>query len=232
MASFRLAVDQGADALELDCQTTRDGRLVVLHDLTLDRTTNGTGSVSQLTLDEVRRLDAGSWKSSDFAGESIPTLTEVARLARTAGVGLVVEAKTPYELDPTLAERIVAELDREGVLSRSVIQCFDHRPLARLHQRRPEVKLGPLVDAGIDQVAEMLSAAGTWAYLPSFKYMFPDRVRRAQQLGYKVCVWTVDKPEYMLAMIRRGVDGIMTNHPARLRELLDSLALGSRDWPR
>ncbi|MBI3894013.1 MAG: glycerophosphodiester phosphodiesterase, partial [Candidatus Wallbacteria bacterium] len=132
MRSFREAIAAGADAIEMDVQTTADGRLVVLHDDVLDRTSDGKGPVGALTLEQVKRLDAGRWKGARFAGERIPTLDEVLELSRGTGVGLVVEAKTPYALDPRLAGRIVELLDRAGVTSRTILQSFDHRPLAEI----------------------------------------------------------------------------------------------------
>lgn len=232
MLAFREAIRAGADAIELDCQTTSDGKLVVLHDDLLDRTTDGRGPVSALSWAQVERLDAGRWKHARFAGARVPTLEQVVRLAMTENVGLVIEAKTPYILDPGLAGRILELLDREGATSRTILQSFDHRPLTEIHARRPEVKLGPLVDAGIDDVRAMLAAAGTWAYLPHYGFMLPDRVRAAHRLGYHIAVWTVDRPEHMLAMTAAGVDGIMTNRAGTLRRLLDGLRLPRRPWPR
>jgi glycerophosphoryl diester phosphodiesterase len=232
MAAFRLALADGADALEMDCQATADGHLVLVHDHTLDRTTDGRGPVGKMTLEAVKALDAGSWKSPRFAGERVPTLSEACRLAREAGVGMVVEAKTPYALDPTLARRVADDLEREGVLAVSVIQSFDHRPLAELHAARPDVKLAPLIDAGIDAVEPIVRAAGAWAYLPGYEFVLPDRVATLHRLGVAVCPWTVDDPEHMRRLIRAGVDGIITNRPKTLRRLIERLGLARRPWPR
>ncbi len=232
LASFRKAIRDGADAIELDCQRTADGRLIVLHDLLLDRTTDGTGGVGDKTLAQLRRLDAGSWKDPKFKGERLATLEEVAALAREAGVGMVIEAKTPYVLDPGLAKEIVRVVEHAGMLPSTVIQDFDHRPLAALHALRPDVMTAPLVDAGIDQIGPIVRSTGAFAYLPGYEYILPDRVRFAHSLGVKVCPWTVDNPDHMRKLIEAGVDGIMTNKTALLVEVVKQLGLEKRPWPR
>jgi glycerophosphoryl diester phosphodiesterase len=232
LASFRKAIRDGADVLELDCQRTADGRLIVLHDLKLDRTTDGKGGVGDKTLAQLRRLDAGSWKGPQFKGERLATLEEVSALAREAGVGMIVEAKTPYVLDPDLAKEIVRVVEHAGMLPSTVIQQFDHRPLAVLHALRPDVMTAPLVDAGIDQIGPIVRSTGAFAYLPGYEYILPDRVRFAHSLGVKVCPWTVDDPDHMRKLIEAGVDGIMTNKTALLVEVIRQLGLEKRPWPR
>ncbi|MBI4872069.1 MAG: glycerophosphodiester phosphodiesterase [Candidatus Riflebacteria bacterium] len=232
MAAFRQALEDGADVLETDAQTTADGRLILLHDDRLDRTTDGTGIVADQTLAQLRALDAGSWKDRRFAGERLATLEELAALVRKTGVGLVVEAKTVPILDPGLAKRIVQVLEREGVLGTSVVQSFDHRPLAHLHALRPDVMTAPLVDAGIDQIGPIVRSTGAFAYLPNYAFVLPDRVAHAHSLGVKVCPWTVDDPAHMRMLIDAGVDGIMTNRPHVLSKLLADLGLARRPWPR
>lgn len=117
--------------LELDAQLTKDGHVVVLHDYTLDRTTNGSGPIGEKTLKEVRTLDAGSWFGPEFAGEKIPTFEEVVEWAK-GKIRLNVELKSgPYPyFQPELAEKVVAILKKYDIVGETLVISFDH-PLVR-----------------------------------------------------------------------------------------------------
>ncbi len=192
IASFRRAVDLGADAVELDLHRTREGRFIVIHDDTLDRTTGGHGPVDALTFDELRRLDAGSWKDPAFAGERLPTLEEV------------VDA---------LPARVAVLRD---LLGRVRVSSFDHRALARLRQLLPAVSTGALfVALPVDPVA-IARACGAQAIHPNFRYLTRDVVDEAHRAGLAVHAWTVNEPADIVAVRGLGVDGIMSDHPERL----------------
>lgn len=230
LAAFRRAALEGADAIELDVQATADGELVAIHDLTLDRTTTGQGEVAGHTLAQLKALDAGSWKAPQFAGEPIPTLREVCRLARDAGLGLVAEAKTTWMLNPTLARQMVAVLEDERCLDRTLLIAFEHRLLSDLARIRSDVRMAPLVDGGLDTIDPLLEATMAWAYAPSYEFVMADRVAQVHDKGRRVCVWTVDDPDHMARLIDAGVDGLTTNHPTRLVELMRRRGLQRRPW--
>ena len=139
MAAFKKGKALGADLLELDVQLTRDGHLVIFHDDTLDRTTNGKGLLRERTLAELKELDAGSWFSPEFAGERIPTFEEVVEWATDVGMRLNVELKSgPYPaFDSTLAVKVVEVLEKYGRIDDCLCISFDHIWIAEVKRRAP-----------------------------------------------------------------------------------------------
>lgn len=212
IASFRRAVALGADAVELDVQRTRDGHLVVMHDDTVDRTTDGSGRVSDLDLAAIRRLDAGAWKGAAYAGERVPTLDEVIH-AVGAPTLLFVELKGPVTVRG-LEEQLLRTLERAGARAR--VSSFDHRALARLRALDGALALGALFTAlPVDAVA-LARACGANAIHPNREYVVPELVAEAHAADLEVHVFTVNDPREAVALRAMGVDGIFSDHPDRL----------------
>jgi len=207
IAAFRAAIDAGAQMCELDVQLTGDGAVVVIHDDTVDRTTDGRGAVAQLSLAHLKRLDAGR-------GERIPTLDEV--FAATAGkCGLNIELKAGK------VEREVADLMRKwDAVDTSMVSSFDWDKLAAIHEIDSGLRIGVLEEKNALAMLEKAAQLQAYAINPRFDIVTPELCDDAHSRGLKVLVWTVDTPEAMRLQIGYGVDGIMTNYPARLREVL------------
>jgi glycerophosphoryl diester phosphodiesterase len=209
LASFRSAIELGVDMIECDVHLTADGELVVIHDHTLDRTTDGTGLVGRHTLAELRRLDAGG-------GERLPVLAEVCELARDR-VGLCVETKqlpVPY---PGLEERLIACLDTLGMLDQTTVISFHHGSLKRLKDLQPRLAVGVLEGARpIDPVALMRSV-GAEIYSPHYGAIDPELVEGVHAAGGVVGVWTVDDPSAVAWCRACRPDSVFTNRP---REIL------------
>lgn len=210
MAAFQRAVAAKADMIELDVQRTKDGQVVVIHDHTLKRTTNGTGEVRQYTLEELRQFDAGSWYGAEFAGERIPTLAEVLRAIK-GKCGINIEIKNlPYR-DPGVESAVLAVLrETEFPLDQVIISSFDHRCLVRVAELEPNVRVAALF------AHNPASLAGIDTPVLHPYYPVVDAEFMSWAKGRMVNVWTVDAPEKWQALIALGVDGIITNHPDRL----------------
>ncbi|WP_116050781.1 glycerophosphodiester phosphodiesterase [Amycolatopsis palatopharyngis] len=233
VAAVEVALRQQASVVEVDVQRSADGELVVIHDVTLDRTTDAEEvfpdrapwRVSDFTLAEMRSLDAGSWFAEKFAGEPIPTLREVVdALGRRAG--LLLEVKSP-----ALYPGIEADIHRElsaipGYLpsalagGKLVLQSFDHASMLNYHQIAPEVPIGLLY--GTRPTEAELVAASKWAdqINPSYRVTDQALVDRVQQLGMTISVYTLNTGRLMRQYIDLGVDGIITDYPAVLRQIL------------
>ena len=224
LAAFRKAVELGAGFIETDLQLSRDARLVVLHDETLDRTTDGRGPVSAKTLEELRRLDAGRWfrpsnhETAHFAGEHIPTIEEILAFGREHEIGLHLEIKPE---GPSGAEHaIVGALHACGEVARSVVISFDVSTLKRVRQLDPLVMTGFLYsDRSADAVTKAVNA-GARQLLPRADRVTRELVGNAHAHDLKVVAWTANDPEEMQKLIAAGVDGIITDYPDRLVELL------------
>lgn len=215
LASFRQAVALGADGIEFDVQQTRDGHLVVLHDPTLDRTTNLRGLVKDLTLDEVRRADAGRWKGPQFAGERVPTLRELLR-ELSPSLLLFLELKAGSLHYPGIEDELLRVLQEEGALGRTQVSSFDHQALHRLHQLAPDLSLGMLYTCNLMDPVGLAQAVGAGALHPAFLWVTPDLVVRAHAAGLQVIAWTVNEPGFIQQMKAYGVDGIISDFPDRL----------------
>ncbi|GAB3077194.1 glycerophosphodiester phosphodiesterase [Pedococcus soli] len=238
LASFALAVRQGADLVESDVQRSKDGGLVLMHDTTLARTTNveqryptrSPWRVADFTLAEIRTLDAGSWKSSRYAGQRVPTLAELVKLVRYSRSGILIELKSP-SLYPGIEAQVTRTWKQfPGYLTtalrtrRLVVQSFDATSLRRYHVLQPEVPVGLL---GTPAVAD-LPALSRWVdqVNPAYATFDAAYVAQAHRWGLQVLAWTVDGTAAMDAALDRGVDGVITNRPDLLEAVLTQRAAG------
>lgn len=224
MAAFRKAVELGAGFIETDLQLSRDARLVALHDDTLERTTNGRGLVSSKTIEELRKLDAGSWfrtsgrESASFAGERIPTVEEILAFGRQHEIGLHLEVKPT---GPSGAEHaIVGALHACNEIARSVVLSFSAGALKRVHQLDPLVMTGFLFSDRLPSAVATAVEAGARQLLPRQDRVTQELVADAHAHDLRVVAWTADSEADMQRLIAAGVDGIITDYPDRLAELL------------
>ncbi|HKW70815.1 MAG TPA: glycerophosphodiester phosphodiesterase family protein [Candidatus Dormibacteraeota bacterium] len=212
MRSFRSAIAVGCDLIECDVHLSSDGRLVVFHDHTLERTTNGVGLVRDYSAAELRKLDAGD-------GEKIPLLQEVVELA-LGKVGLVIEVKQVPPLYPGLEEKLVNMLRQLGALPECAVISFNHAVIHELRKMEPSLQLGILEGARPMNPARMLREAGADVYSPHWGATDPDVVREVHAAGGAVGVWPVDD-EAAIAWCRWcRPDSIFSNRP---KEVLAAL---------
>lgn len=208
MRSFRSAIAEGCDLIECDVHLSSDGRLVVIHDHTLERTTNGTGFVRDFTASELRRLDAGE-------GEKIPYLQEVVELA-LGKVGLVIEIKQVPIQYPGLEDKLVAMLRQLGAVNECAVISFHHPSIHLLRQMEPELQLGVLEGARPMDPAKVMREAGADVYSPHWGAMDPQLVKEIHHAGGAVAVWTVDDEMAVAWCKYCKPDAIFSNCPAEI----------------
>ncbi|MFB7833751.1 glycerophosphodiester phosphodiesterase [Streptomyces sp. NPDC056056] len=206
----------GAVWIENDVQPSEDGVPYVLHDATVDRTTDGTGPIRSLTSAELDSLDAGSWFAPAFAGVHVPTLEAQLADLRQRGGKLLLEVKGQHSYDQV--RRIVELVREQGMSDRVFVQSFEVTHLRYVHELAPELPLGLLrdtLDADPVAVAEDLHLA---SYNPSDRALSsrPGIIGDLHAAGVAVNVWTVDTPARWKALDALGVDGIITNRPTEL----------------
>ncbi|MGH3354092.1 MAG: glycerophosphodiester phosphodiesterase [Nocardioides sp.] len=231
LAAFRLGIEQRAAWIESDVQATKDGELVLIHDTTLSRTTDveqrfpgrSPWKVKDFTLAEIKSLDAGSWFGEEYAGEQVPTLREMVEQVRFSRSGILMELKSPA-LYPGIEKQVAAEFDsfpgyvRSAVAAdRLAVQSFDFGSMKTYTKIQSEVPVGLL---GTPAYADLDDY--TWAdqINPSHGSFDAGYVARVHALGMDIHSWTVNDPETMSAVLDRGVDGIITNNPDVLREVI------------
>jgi glycerophosphoryl diester phosphodiesterase len=212
IAAFDKAVEQGADAIELDLHLSRDGELVVIHDDTLDRTTDGSGPVHQRSLAELMRLDAGRWFGEAFAGERIPTLSEV--LDRFVGrIPLALEVKAGSDFFPGIEETLVSALRRHSAIEDAAVASFDHFALKRLKEIEPTLRTAALLVGRPVSLSALAGPARADGLAIEASFVTKAEVEACRAAGLKLVVWVVNEPAQMRHFIRLGVDGIITDRP-------------------
>jgi glycerophosphoryl diester phosphodiesterase len=232
LAAVRLAIAHKADVVENDIQRTKDGELVIMHDTTLSRTTDveqvfperAPWNVGDFTLAEIKQLDAGTWFAPRFAGEEVPTLAEwVNAVGQQAG--MLMEPKAP-ELYPGLEADLDKELrslpafNRALRADRVVVQSFNHAWLRLYKDRAPDVPVGLLY--GTRPTEPEIAAAATWAQQvnPALGAIDQATVEQIHAHGMEAHVWTVNAGTDMRRAIDWGVDGVITNYPQVLHDIL------------
>lgn len=217
IAAFDLAVDMKADYIEIDVQRSKDGELVLIHDTTVDRTTDGTGKVGDLTLEQLRSLDAGSWKGEQFAGEPIPTFEEI--LDHYHGkIGILIELKAP-ELYPGIEEQVAAALIERNLHKpqneKIIIQSFNFESIKKMDQLLPKVPIGILTSNRADTTLEALQEFSTYAdwFNPSYGIVTKELVNQVHSLGMQIGSWTVRSQEAADFLFEMGVDAIISDYP-------------------
>ncbi|OAS17647.1 glycerophosphodiester phosphodiesterase [Paenibacillus oryzisoli] len=221
LASFELALEQGAQAIELDVHITKDGEIVVCHDGTLDRTTNGSGLICQQQWADIQKLDAGAWFSDKFAGERIPLLSEVFDLVPK---GTLINVEVKYAYEGRMESALLAFLRGVDRNEDVVISSFDHKVIQRLKRAEPALKVGLLYAANlIDHGAyAKLLEVEVYSLHPHHHSFEGSDIALATADGLAVYPYTVNELSDYQRMIDAGVTGIITDFPGRLKAYLNS----------
>lgn len=218
LAGINAALALRVDAIEVDVHASREGVPVLIHDDRVDRTTDGTGAVRELTLDQLSRLDAGGRSfEGRFAGERIPTLAEVLDLTRNACL-LVIEIK-----QPDIAEQVAAVVRRLDATERTMIWSFHGDAVAAVRVVMPEVPAAQLWGGLKGDAASLLEGTvrrNAQAISVHFSAVDPALVHASRLRGLTVYTWTVDEPSDQVRVAAAGVAGICTNLPDVLMEAL------------
>ncbi len=214
LAAFKKAVALGATFIETDLHLSRDAHFVAIHDATANRTTNGQGAVHDLTLAELRRLDAGSWFGSEFAGERIPILEELLEFSKKNDVVFYMELKPDGTWGGEHA--LVGALRESGEIPRTVVICFDPGVVLNLRKIEPTLMTGLLYDGQVENPIDKAVEIGARQLVVRGDLVTPAMIAQAQKKDLQVVCWTVNHPAHMRMLMAAGVDGIMSDYPDRL----------------
>jgi glycerophosphoryl diester phosphodiesterase len=214
LAAFRHAITVGAAVIEIDIRGTRDGEVVIIHDETLNRTTNGTGPVANYTLEELRKFDAG-------CGEQIPTYEEVLELVSNTGVKLLLDIK----VNPMLDKRTVVRLtEKHGAVSDIIVGVRNLDDLREFRTLNPGIRTLGFIATPFEIKKYATAGVDIIRLWSGWISLYPELVAKIQQLGTPVWVSAGDAPRQDIArLIKRGVNGIITNQPEVMFGLLEDI---------
>jgi len=198
MISFQAALDLGFPFLELDVHLTKDGVPVVIHDPTVNRTTNGKGRVIDYPLEELRKLDAGQ-------GENIPTLEEVLTLAK-GKAKVDIELKQSGELYPDLEEKVLDTVQACGMMDQVFVASFDHYSIVKMREISKEIELGLVIYGATPSVFPLASELQARYVSVKYIYLTDHFVNKCREQGLQVIAWTVDDEEHMRELLARYPD--------------------------
>ncbi|WP_053218297.1 glycerophosphodiester phosphodiesterase [Virgibacillus senegalensis] len=239
IAAYELGVEKKGDYIEVDLQMTKDGELIAMHDETVDRTTDGTGRVGEMTLEEIKQLDAGTWFNEqnpemakpEYAGLEVPTLREIFEHFGKSK-HYYIETKSP-DVYPGMEEKLnelLEEYKLTGVNGRSsnvIIQSFSQESLLKMNEINPDLPLVQLISrpdqegtSRLDEIAEYAIGVG-----PSFSRIKQmeggaDYISKVREKGLLIHPYTVNTEEDMLLAMQWGITGVFTNYPDRFRQML------------
>ncbi|MFD1334484.1 glycerophosphodiester phosphodiesterase [Oceanobacillus iheyensis] len=218
IAAFDKAFQMKSDFIEIDVQMTADGKLIAIHDTTVNRTTDGTGSVSDYTLEEIQQLDAGSWFGEEFAGEQIPTFEEILDKYR-GKIGILIELKSP-ELYPGMEQKVAEALKERNMdkprNGKIIVQSFNHESVQLSKELLPRIPHGVLAGMSwADVTDEELEEFATYAdyFNPNMNIANEDLIDRVHGKDMKMWPYTVRTQEQADRLLDLKVDGIITDFP-------------------
>ncbi len=229
LIAFKNAINLNVDMIEIDVHLSKDGQVVVIHDEKIDRTTNGKGIIKDMSITEIKKYDAGRWFGDKFKGEKIPTLDEVMETINVK-VKLLIEIKNGDELYPGLEKKVVEIINKYKAKNWVIVQSFNENTVLRVKMMDNEIKtfylLGRNFDEFYSNTLNKIKIGNKFVkkydgVAPHFSMLDSAKVKIFHKAGFKVFTWTVDDPEDMKKIANINVDGIITNSPDKLRDILN-----------
>lgn len=226
MIAFQQALKDGADGIEMDVHLTKDGVPVVIHDETVDRTTDGNGFVKDFTLGSLKRLSAGSWKSGQFKQETIPTLKEFLDWLCETDLLLNIELKNnifPYKgMEKVVLDMVMAR----GLLDRTIFSSFNHGSLLKIHRLNTDAEIAPLFAKPLSfSPRDYCRQLGAKGIHPNFRHVTAQLIDECHDAGLEVRPYTVNLPHFMHRLMTWDVDALITDNPWMAVQLRHQLML-------
>lgn len=225
LSAFKLAMEQGAEGIELDVHLSADGEVVVTHDHTIDRVSNEKGLVNSYTVEELKGFDFSN-HFSEYKGEKIPTLKEVYELVKPTDLKINVELKTGIVMYEGIEKKLIELAEKMEMQERVIYSSFNHYSLMKLKELSPTVELGILYADGWIDVPSYAKNLGVQAIHPSFYNLeAPNILEKCKEYSIDINVWTVDKEEMIKKMLDYEVHAIITNKPDLVAKIRGSAIL-------
>ncbi len=221
--AFQKALEEGVDGIELDVQLTKDGELVIIHDESVDRTTDGKGLVVAATREELKKLDASYIYRGKMGFNPIPTLGEYFELVKDSPIVTNIELKTGINEYPGIEEKVYAMIQEYHLEDRIIISSFNHYSVMRMKAMAPELVYGFLSDTWIYDAGKYTRSHGVACYHPSVVQLKKEIVDEAKAQGIVINTWTVNTEEQVRDLYAKGVDTVIGNYPDMTARVLKEL---------
>lgn len=221
MLAFEKAVEVGADGIELDVQLTKDGEVVIIHDETIDRTTDGKGTVVSFTYEELQKFDASFKFRGQMGFNKIPTLREYFELVKDTNIITNIELKTGINEYLGIEEKVWELIKEYKLEEKVIISSFNHYSILRMKKIAPSLKCGLLSETWIVNAGKYTENLGIECYHPHFANMTKDIVKEIKSHGIEINTWTVNKEEDMRDLIEKGIDIIIGNYPDLAKKVIN-----------
>lgn len=227
MAAFKAAETTGAEGIELDVQLTKDGVPVIIHDITLERTTTGKGMVRDHTYEELHTLSAGLWFDPTFEAERIPSLSEFIEWFQQTDLIVNIELKGPAFQRDQLLEAVMSQVVTAGILSRVILSSFDHHIVLQAKQKYPELQTAILVVSGLVNPVQYIRSIGVdMDFHYFYALMLPQEIGALVANGIKVRPYTVNDEQFIALSLQLGCNSIITDDPVLALQIRQSVEKG------
>lgn len=220
MLAFEKACEAGADGIELDVQLTKDGEIVIIHDESVLRTTGVEGSVSDFTLEEIKKLDASYRYRGQMGFNPIPTLREYFELVKDKDIVTNIELKTGILEYPGIEQKVWDMIREYHLQEKVIISSFNHFSIMRMKELAPLLVYGLLNETWLIDAGRYVHSLGIPCYHPIYNNLTDEVVKELKQYGLQINTFTVNTREAMLDMEKKGIDTIITNYPDLAVEVL------------
>ncbi len=223
MLAFQKAYEAGADGVELDVQLTKDGEVVVIHDETVDRTTDGTGCVRDLTLEQIRSLDASYIYRGKIPKVQIPTFEEFCEWVKDKDLITNIEMKTGVFEYLGIEEKVLELLLKYKLENKVIISSFNHFTILRMKAIAPQLKYGLLSETWLINAGAYVKSLGVPCYHPIFRNLLPEVVKDLKDNGLEINTFTVITEEDVFDLYEKGIDSVIGNFPDMVKRVLEGV---------
>lgn len=225
MLAFQKAYEVGCDGIELDVQLTKDDVIVIMHDETIDRTTNGTGNLRDYTYEQLCSFDCSGKFAGKFGFQKIPTLQEYLEWVKDTGLTTNIELKNSVYYYQNLEEKVIDLVRRYHLEDKILFSSFNLVSVLKCKRLMPRIPAGFLMEVRMDNMGALASENQVEYYHPDLNFLTEDQVEECHRNGVGVNVWTVNKKKHMKQLAQWKVDGIFTNYPDKARKLRENGSL-------
>ncbi|MCY7009268.1 glycerophosphodiester phosphodiesterase [Fusobacterium simiae] len=224
--AFQKAIEVGADGIELDVQLTKDGEIVIIHDETIDRTTDGKGYVVDYSYEELSKFDASYIYKEKFRFNKIPTLKEYFELVKDLDFITNIELKTGINEYLGIEEKVYKLIKKYKLEKKVIISSFNHFSILRMKKLAPELKCGFLSEDWIIDAGRYTASHKIECFHPRFNNLIPEVVEELKRNGIEINTWTVNKEEDIRDLINKKVDILIGNYPDLTKKIINQMSRG------